>query len=51
MAEAGSRKKDIYAFAIVKKFPKYKSFEILKHPEGGFVSSFVKTFSHLFKGE
>jgi len=45
------KKKELYNFAVVKNFPKYKSFEIVKEPEAGFVSTFMKTFSQLFKGD
>ncbi len=40
-----------YAFMITKKFPKHKSFEILRQPEGDFVSAFIRTLSHIFKGD
>jgi len=50
MAEA-RKPRDSYSFAIVKNFPKYKSFEVLKQPEGDFISAFMKTLSQLFKGE
>ena len=51
MTPRASRKRDVYNFAIVKNFPKYKSFEIIRQPEGDFFSAFMKTFSQLFKGE
>jgi len=43
--------KEVYNFVTMKNFPKYKSFEILRQPEGDFISAFMKTLSHLFKGE
>ncbi len=46
-----SRKKEVYNFAVVKNFPKYKSFEIIKEPESDFISAFMKTLSQLFKGD
>ncbi|MBD3397905.1 hypothetical protein GF412_02010 [Candidatus Micrarchaeota archaeon] len=45
------KKKEVYHFSIVKNFPKYKSFEILKEPEADFLSAFVRTLSQLFKGD
>jgi len=46
-----TRPKEVYAFVIMKNFPKYKSFEIIKQPEADFISAFMKTLSQLFKGE
>lgn len=46
-----SRKKEVYNFTIIKKFPRYKSFEIIKQPKTDFVSAFMKTFTQMFKGE
>ena len=46
-----SRKKEIYNFAIIKNFPRYKSFEIIRQPKTDFVSSFMKTLTQMFKGE
>ncbi len=43
--------KEVYNFAVIKNFPKFKTFEILRQPEGDFVSAFVKTLSQLFKGD
>ena len=43
--------RDIYTFTIVKNFPKFRSFEVLKQPESDFVSAFLKTLSQLFKGD
>lgn len=45
------KKTESYTFAIVKNYPQYKTFEIIKHPEGSFASIFMKTLSQLFKGE
>ena len=44
-------KKDTYNFTILKKFPRYKAFEIVKKPRADFASSFMKTFTQMFKGE
>ncbi len=46
-----SKKREVYNFVVVKKFPKYKSFEIIRQPESDFISVFMKTLSQLFKGE
>jgi hypothetical protein len=40
-----------YSFAIVRNFPRYRSFDILKQPEASFFKTFMGTFSQLFKGE
>lgn len=45
------KKKDTYHFSVMKNFPKYKSFEIVKEPEADFLSAFVKALSQLFRGE
>lgn len=45
------KKKEVYNFTVVKNFPKYKSFEILKEPESDFISAFMKTLSQVFKGD
>jgi hypothetical protein len=46
-----AKKKDTYNFTLVKNYPKYKSFDIMKQPETDFVSAFMKTLSQLFKGD
>jgi hypothetical protein len=43
-------KRDAYSFAIVKNFPTYKSFAILKEHETSAPALFVKTLSKLLKG-
>lgn len=48
---APRKTRDVYTFTVVKNFPKYRSFEILRQPEGDFVSVFLKTLSQLFKGD
>ena len=45
------KKRETYNFAVVKNFPQYKTFEIIKHPDGNFATVFMKTLSQLFKGE
>jgi hypothetical protein len=43
--------KETLSFTIVRHFPRYKTFEILKQPEASFFKTFMGTFSQLFKGE
>ena len=43
-------KRDAYSFAIIKNYPSFKSFTILKEPETNAPAMFVKTFSKLLKG-
>ncbi len=47
---AAEIKRDTYNFAIVKSFPTYKSFAILKEHETSAFALFFKTFSKLLKG-
>ncbi len=43
-------KRDVYNFAIIKNFPTFKSFAILKEHEANAPALFVKTLSKLLKG-
>lgn len=43
-------RRDSYSFAIVKNFPTFKSFAILKEHETSMPALFVKTLSKLLKG-
>ena len=43
-------KRDSYDFVIVKNFPAFKSFAILKEPESSMPALFMKTLSRLLKG-
>lgn len=43
-------KRDTYDFAIVKNFPSFKSFAIIKEPESSMPALFMKTLSRLLKG-
>lgn len=40
-----------YVFTILKNFPKYKSFEVVSHPDANLLKMFMSTFSRLFKGD
>jgi hypothetical protein len=48
---ASKQPKETYSFSIVRTFPRYKSFEIVKQPETSFFKVFMETLSQLFKGE
>lgn len=41
----------VYSFTVVRNFPRYRSFDIIKQPETSFFKTFMGTFSQLFKGE
>jgi hypothetical protein len=43
--------RESYSFTIVRNFPRYKTFEIIKQPETSFFKTFMGTFSQMFKGE
>lgn len=43
-------KRDTYSFVIIKNFPTYKSFAVLKEHETNAPALFVKTLSKLLKG-
>lgn len=43
--------RDVYNFVLVKNFPKYKTFEIVRQRESSFLALFLKTFSKLLKGD
>ncbi|MEM4272375.1 MAG: hypothetical protein QXH30_02200 [Candidatus Bilamarchaeaceae archaeon] len=47
---AAEVKRDTYNFAIIKNFPAYKSFAILKEPEPSALALFFKTLAKLLKG-
>lgn len=47
---AQETRRDVYNFAIIKNYPTYKSFAILKEHEVGAPALFVKTLSKLLKG-
>jgi hypothetical protein len=48
---AAAKAKEDYSFSIIRNYPCYHSFEILRHPDASFFKAFLGTFSQLFKGE
>ncbi len=51
MAKRQQNDHSTYSFTIVRNFPRYRSFDIIKQPEASFFKTFMGTFSQMFKGE